>query len=218
MMTTCVHREQEAGIAVITIDNPPVNASSVAVRQGLLEAVEQVVRDAAVHAAVIIGAGRTFGSGADIGEFDSPLTAPHLPDVIAAIEACDKPFIAAMQGAALGAGLELALGCDGRIAASGTQLGLPEVTQGIIPGAGGTQRLPRVVGMARALHLICTGECLDAHAAANLGLVDVVVDQDLLAAGVAYARAQVQHGKRRLRDLPVPLADRLSLPKRRQRH
>ena len=157
-MTQRVHLERDGDVAVVTIDNPPINAGSTEVRRGLLEAVESVERDDGIVAAVLIGAGTTFIAGADIREFGQPLAEPHLPAVIAAIEGSRKPFVAALHGAALGGGFELALGCDSRIAAHETVVGLPEVTLGIIPGAGGTQRLPRIVGVPRAIQMICSGE------------------------------------------------------------
>ena len=133
----------DADVMVITVDNPPINAGSIEVRQGLLDAIHAVDADHKLTAAVIIGGGTTFIAGSDIKEFSQPLMEPHLPLVIAAIENCAKPVVCALHGAALGGGFELALGCDARIALEGTVLGLPEVTLGIIPGAGGTQRLPR---------------------------------------------------------------------------
>ncbi len=130
--------EREAGVAVLVIDNPPVNAASWEVRNGLLEAVRTACADPALRALVLIGAGRSFIAGADIREFDMPLRDPQMPAVIAAIESCEKPVVAAIHGAALGGGFELALGCDARIAMADAVVGLPEVTLGIIPGAGGT--------------------------------------------------------------------------------
>ena len=161
-MTQRVHLERERSddgdVAVVVIDNPPINAGSAEVRRGLLDAIEAVQRDDSIVAAVLIGAGKTFIAGSDIREFGQPLAEPQLPAVIAAIEACAKPFVAALHGAALGGGFELALGCDARVAAPGTVVGLPEVTLGIIPGAGGTQRLPRIVGVPRAIQMVCSGE------------------------------------------------------------
>lgn len=151
-----VHIERDGDVAVVVIDNPPINAGSADVRRGLLEAIETVGRDDTVVAAVLIGAGSTFIAGSDIREFGQPLAEPQLPAVIGAIEACPKPFVAALHGAALGGGFELALGCDARVAAPGTVVGLPEVTLGIIPGAGGMQRLPRIVEI-RAMEMVCTG-------------------------------------------------------------
>jgi len=205
-MSARVHMERDGDVAVIVIDNPPINAGSTEVRRGLLEAVEMVRCDDAIVAAVLIGAGTTFIAGSDIREFGQPLAEPQLPAVIAAIEACTKPFVAALHGAALGGGFELALGCDARVAAPGTVVGLPEVTLGIIPGAGGTQRLPRIVGVPRAIQLVCSGERVASAAALAEGLIDAQADGDLRAAAVAHARRLVGR-KNRLRDLQVPPAD-----------
>ncbi|HEY2185415.1 MAG TPA: enoyl-CoA hydratase/isomerase family protein, partial [Xanthobacteraceae bacterium] len=130
---------RDGSVAILVIDNPPVNAGSWDVRNGLLAAVRAACSDPDISAIVIIGAGKTFVAGADIREFDRPLRDPQMPAVIEAIEACAKPIVAAIHGAALGGGLELALGCDARIATRDAVVGLPEVTLGIIPGAGGTQ-------------------------------------------------------------------------------
>ncbi|PWJ20611.1 enoyl-CoA hydratase-related protein [Jannaschia seohaensis] len=151
-----VHIAQSEGLAWVTIDNPPVNAISAAVRQALAEAVDAVGR-MPVAAAVLRCAGRTFVAGGDITEFDAPPVPPDLPDVIRAIEDCPVPWIAAMHGSVFGGGLEIALGCAWRVAVPGTCFALPEVTLGIVPGAGGTQRLPRLVGAALALRMASSG-------------------------------------------------------------
>jgi 3-hydroxyacyl-CoA dehydrogenase len=200
-----VRIERESAIAVVVIDNPPVNASSHAVREALLRAVREIDADASITAAVLIGSGRAFMGGADIREFDNPPAAPQLPEVIAALMDSPKPWIAAMHGAALGGGLELALGCDVRLAAPDAVIGLPEVTLGIIPGAGGTQHLPRLVGLARAIDLICTGRRLTAAEAFTGRIVDEVVTDDLRASAVKLA--SVMKTKHRIRDLPVHPAD-----------
>jgi 3-hydroxyacyl-CoA dehydrogenase len=205
-----VQIQRDGGIAVIVIDNPPVNAGSAAVRQGLMDAVKTLRDDATLQGAVLIGAGSTFTAGSDIREFGQPLAEPQLPAVIAAIEDCGKPVVAALHGAALGGGFELALGCDARVAAPGTVVGLPEVTLGIIPGAGGTQRLPRLVGLPRAVQMICSGERVPASAARDLGLVDELAEGDLRAAAIAHAR-RLAGRKQRLRDRPVPVADAAEL-------
>jgi 3-hydroxyacyl-CoA dehydrogenase len=139
-MSGVVHSRAENEIAVITVDQPPVNALSTAVRRGLSAAIKNASADPAINALIIVGAGRTFISGADIREFDQPLEQPALGAVIHEIEACTKPVVAAIHGVALGGGLEVALGCHFRIAASGAKLSLPEVKLGLLPGAGGTQR------------------------------------------------------------------------------
>ena len=198
-----------SGVTVITIDNPPVNATSHAVRVSLMRAIDSVNADDTVCAAVLIGAGKTFVAGADIREFGAPLADPQMPAVIAAIIESPKPFVAALHGHALGGGFELALACDARIAAPGTRVGLPEVTLGMIPGAGGTQHVPRVVGIAKAIDLVCTGRRIDAQEALQLGLIDAIAPGDLREAAAAHAAALT--GKRRLRDLAVPPEDETSI-------
>jgi 3-hydroxyacyl-CoA dehydrogenase len=186
---------------VVTIDNPPVNTSTAAVRGALLAAIRAVPHDAA--AVVLVGAGRQFLSGSDLREFDhDELPEPQLPEVIEAIEQLAVPVVAALTGTVLGGGFELALGCDARVATATTIIGLPEVSLGMIPGAGGTQRLPRLVGRARALDLIASSSRIDAAAAAELGIVDTVVTGDLRAAAIEFSRGLV--GKRRLMDEPIP--------------
>jgi 3-hydroxyacyl-CoA dehydrogenase len=178
----------DGGVAVITIDNPPVNAMNQAVRAALLDHVGQAAADPAVTAIVIMCAGRTFVAGADISEFGKPPRQPTGMAVIAAIEASKKPVIAAVHGTPLGGGLELAMACHFRAAAPGTRLGLPEIKLGIIPGAGGTQRLPRLVGIEKAMPMILSGEPIPAADALANGLVDAIVDGDLAAAAIAFAR------------------------------
>ena len=201
-----VRTEQIGDVLLIEINNPPINAGSLTVRQGLTAAIEQLQTQADLVAGVIIGGGATFVAGSDLREFGQPLQDPQMPAVIALIEACSKPVVAALHGAALGGGLELALACDARIALAGTLLGLPEVTLGIIPGAGGTQRLPRRVGVARAIEMICSGERITADKALALRLVDEVVAGDLHAHAVALA-AQLAGRKCRIRDEQVALED-----------
>lgn len=184
-MTVTIAREN--AIAVVTVDNPPVNALSQALRQALVEAVAELDTDAAVKAVVLICAGRTFIAGADVKEFGKPPQPPHLPDVVATIESAKKPWVAAIHGSALGGGLEVALGCAYRVAASSAGLGLPEVKLGIIPGAGGTVRLPRLIGPAAAVDLVTSGSPVAAKKAQVLGLVDAVIDGDLRAGAIAFA-------------------------------
>ena len=198
-----VHVERDGAIAVLVIDNPPVNAGSHDIRKGLLEAIAAVEADAGIAGAVLIGAGRGFISGSDIREFDLPLSPPQLPQVIAAIEGSAKPYVAGLHGAALGGGYELALGCDARIAAPGTVVGLPETALGIIPGAGGTQKLPRLVGIAKAIELIAGARRVGAEEARALGMVDALATGDLRAEAVALARALAGQ-KRRVIDRAVP--------------
>ena len=205
-MTNPTSVETDGDVAIVVIDNPPINAGSLAVRRGVIEAIEEVAARPEIKAAVLIGAGKTFIAGSDLREFGAPIERPSLPEVIAAIEACGKPVVAAIHGAALGGGLELALGCDARIATRDATVGLPEVTLGIIPGAGGTQRLPRLTGIARAIDLVATGERVRSEAAHALGIIDALVDGDLRTAAVSYARGMNGH-KRRVRDMQVAQED-----------
>ncbi len=200
-----INIHHEAGVMVITVDNPPINAGSAEVRQGLLNAIHALEADHQSVAAVIIGAGTTFIAGSDIKEFSAPLMDPHLPVVIAAIECCSKPVVCALHGAALGGGFELALGCDARIALEGTVLGLPEVTLGIIPGAGGTQRLPRLIGVEKSIEFICSGTRIKADLALKLGIVSQVVKIDLLASALVLARSMTGT-KNRIRDIATPVS------------
>lgn len=201
---SAVRFETEGDVAFIVIDNPPVNAGSTAVRTGLRDAVARLAAEPDLVAGVLVGAGNTFVAGSDIKEFGKPLQQPELPVVIADIEACPKPIVAAIHGAALGGGFELALGCDARVAVAGAVVGLPEVQLGMIPGAGGTQRLPRLVGCARAIDLIVSGRRVKAEAAVDLGIVDRLVDGDRMRADAAdYARS-LGGNKRRLGDMQLP--------------
>ena len=203
-------------VAVITVDNPPVNALSRAVRAGLVQALEEAEGDASERAIVLICAGRTFIAGADIREFDRPPEEPYLPDVVERIEACSKPVLAAIHGTALGGGLEIAMGCHYRLAVAQAKLGLPEVKLGLLPGATGTQRLPRLVGVEQALAMMLSGEPVDAGRALEAGLIDrVTTGDDLLREAVAWARELP--GPRRVRDLPVPAADPAVFARARQK-
>jgi 3-hydroxyacyl-CoA dehydrogenase len=190
-MSELVSMRTDGGVAVITIDNPPVNAMKHEVRIGLLDLALRATGDPDISAVVIACAGRTFVAGADITEFGKPPRQPTAIAVIEAIEACPKPIIAALHGTPLGGGLELALGCHFRVAAPGTRLGLPEIKLGIIPGAGGTQRLPRLMGMDKAMAMILSGDPIPAREALDAGLVDEIVEDDLVAGAVAFARRVV---------------------------
>jgi 3-hydroxyacyl-CoA dehydrogenase len=203
---TAVHTQSIGPVLLITIDNPPINATSHAVREGLVAAIDELSRRPDLDAAVLIGAGNTFIAGADIREFGQPAKDPSLPAVIEAIEACAKPVVAALHGAALGGGLEVALACDARIALKDTSLGLPEVTLGVVPGAGGTQRLPRRVGLVRGVEMIGRGERIGADEGLNLRLLDAVVPDDLQAQAVALA-TRMNGRKCRIRDEAVAPAD-----------
>ncbi|MGF6857001.1 3-hydroxyacyl-CoA dehydrogenase NAD-binding domain-containing protein [Paraburkholderia sp. CI3] len=183
-----VTRELHGKVLLVTIDHAPVNALSADVRRGLLAAIEAADADRAVEAVLIVGAGRNFIAGADLREFGKPPVPPSLPDVCNRIEACTKPVIAALHGAALGGGLEVALAAHYRIAVDGAKLGLPEVQLGLLPGAGGTQRTPRLIGAPAALDLMLSGRHASAKEALALGLVDRLGDSgDILAEGLAYA-------------------------------
>ena len=197
------------GIAIATIDNPPVNALSQGVRKGLLEAVDSLEGNETLTALVIACAGKTFIAGADIKEFGRPLADPQLAQLIARIEQASKPVIAAIHGKALGGGLEVALGCHYRIAVPDASIGLPEVTLGIIPGAGGTQRLPRLIGLAAALTMISEGSEITAAKSIELGAIDFLVRGDLQVGALAFAEQVVaeRRGVRRTRDLPMPAYD-----------
>src|SRR3954469_3211454 len=179
---------RDGNVAIITIDNPPVNALRHGVRRGIQECVIAARDDASVEAIVLMGAGRTFVAGADITEFGKPSQPPGLSEVISIVDDIKKPTIAAVHGTPLGGGLELTMGCHFRVAAAGTRLGLPEIKLGIIPGAGGTQRLPRLVGLEKAVPMILSGEPIPAKDALAAGLVDEIVEGDLVAGAVAFAR------------------------------
>ena len=188
-MTSPVARNLHGNVLVVSIDHPPVNALSVDVRQGLVDAIDAAQADPAVAAVLIVGAGRNFIAGADIREFGKPPLPPLLPTVCNRIEACTKPVVAALHGAALGGGLEVALAAHYRLAVRGAKLGLPEVQLGLLPGAGGTQRTPRLIGAAPALDLMLSGRHVRAEEALSLGLIDRLgATDDVLGEGLAYAR------------------------------
>ncbi len=191
----------QGDVAIVTIDNPPVNATSHAVRMGLMDALTKTEPDSAVRAVVLTGAGRTFVAGADVKEFDAEPVPPHLPDVVAAIEAATKPWVAALHGHVLGGGLELAMGCHWRVAMPQARLGLPEVTLGLIPGAGGTVRLPRLVPPQTALTMIAGGKPITAEAGLKFGLIDALAEDDLRQTAIQFAKAA--QGPRRSLSKPV---------------
>ncbi|EKF17603.1 3-hydroxyacyl-CoA dehydrogenase NAD-binding domain-containing protein [Nitratireductor pacificus] len=190
-MSDTVTITNEDGVAVIVLDNPPVNALGHALRAPLFAALEAAKADEAVQGIVIACAGRTFVAGADISEFGKPPLEPSLPDLIALLESIEKPTVAAIHGTALGGGLELALGCHYRVADRAAMIGLPEVNLGLIPGAGGTVRLPRLVGPEAALGIIVSGKPVGMEKAQALGAVDAVADGDLRAAAMAFLRAKI---------------------------
>ncbi|WP_447553084.1 enoyl-CoA hydratase/isomerase family protein [Vreelandella sp. EE22] len=205
-----VSYQRHGDIGVIEIDNPPVNALSHAVRSGLIDALDEGIADPQTQALVLLASGRTFIAGADIREFGKPSQAPILPEVISALEACPKPLVASLHGTALGGGLEVALGCHYRVALEGTRVGLPEVKLGLLPGAGGTQRLPRLAGVSLALDVITSGRFVPADEALEAGIIDAVSEAETpLEAGLAAAREIVAgHAQPRITgELAAPTAD-----------
>ncbi len=206
-------------VLVITVNNPPVNALSAAVRQGLFAAIEQADAEPDAKAVLIVSEGKTFIAGADIREFGKPPVLPSLPEVCNRIEACNKPVVAALQGAALGGGLEVALGAHYRLALPAVKVGLPEVDLGLMPGAGGTQRAPRLMGVKAAAEFMLSGKPIGAQAALQAGLIDRIVDtanaaasdgnRPALDAGLAYANELLGTQAtgapvRRVRDIAIP--------------
>ena len=205
-MSNPVSLSRDSDIGVIRINYPPVNALGHGVREGLQQCLREALADEQIRAVVVIGEGKTFPAGADIREFGKPPQQPALPAVIDEYEASDKLVVAAIHGTALGGGLEVALGCDYRVALDSARLGLPEVKLGLLPGAGGTQRLPRLVGAQKALEMVVGGNPVKAKEALSLGLVDNVVSGDLLDGALAYTRQLLADNAplRKLRDLAVP--------------
>src|SRR5215470_16649290 len=200
-MNEMVRLSVTSGVAVITIDNPPVNALSPGVPEGISAAIDKAAADPAVTAVVIIGAGRTFVAGADIKQLEEhahgrSAGAPNLHDLLKKIEDCSKPVVFALHGTALGGGLELAMAGHYRVASSDAQAGQPEVNLGIIPGAEGTQRLPRLVGVAAAIDMLVSGKPVRAPEALRLGLVDKIIEGDLQTGAVAFASEAAKSGLR----------------------
>ena len=185
--TSPISTRKHGDVLIILSNNPPVNALSTTVRQGLVDAIAQAEADDSVKAVVIACEGQTFFAGADITEFGKPPVMPWLPVVVDTIEACSKPVVAAIHGTALGGGLEVALACHYRVAVPSAKLGTPEVKLGLLPGAGGTQRLPRVAGVKKALEMCATGNPISAKEAFACGLVDRLVEGDLIPHAVGYA-------------------------------
>ena len=206
-MTDAVLRSTEGRIGILTVNNPPVNALAAAVRDGIKQGVEAFGADPNIDAIVLIGGGRTFIAGADIREFGKPPQGANLNDVIATMENCPKIVVAALHGTPLGGGLETALGAHYRVSLPSTRVGLPEVHLGLLPGAGGTQRLPRLTGAKYALDAILSGRHIPAPEAKNKGIIDALVEDDLLKGAVAHAQMLVAQGapRRRVRDLSVTL-------------
>src|SRR5213594_4983714 len=195
-------------VVVLTVDNPPVNALSQHVRKGLHDGIKQAIGDRAVQAIVIVCSGRTFIAGADITEFGKPPMEPGLHSVLDLIESSPKPVVSAIHGTALGGGLEVTLACHYRVGVRTARFGLPEVKLGLLPGAGGTQRLPRVVGVEKGLQMMVSGDPIGADEALRAGLIDEIVDGDLTTAGVAFAEKVLdeQRPLRKIRDLGDKIA------------
>ena len=195
-MSDVVTYNREGAVGVITVNYPPVNALGHAVRSGIKNAVQQGRDDADAKALLIVAEGRTFMAGADIREFGKPMQEPGLPEVVNFVEASDKPVVAAIHGTALGGGLEVALGCHYRIAVPSAKVGLPEVKLGLLPGAGGTQRLPRLTGAQKALEMITSGDFVAAKDAQAAGIIDEVASsEDVKAAGLAFAQKIIDEGR-----------------------
>ena len=208
-MSEAVSYSRDGIIAIIKIDNPPVNALSQAVRQGLCDAIAEFKADEAAQAGIIICAGRTFVAGADIKEFGKPPLDPPLPETISQIEQSEKPVVAAIHGTALGGGFEVTLGCHYRCAVESAKVGLPEVNLGLLPGAGGTQRLPRVVGVHNALEMMLSGKHIKASEAYAMGAIDEIITGDLEEGAVSYARRLIDNnaGVRKISELQVDTSD-----------
>ena len=207
MSTNKAGFEIKDGIAVLKFDNPPVNSLGLELRQAIVAGIERANADPQVKAIVLIGAGAGFSGGADIREFGTPRSSmqPHLMTVISTVEGSAKPVIAAIGGVCMGGGLELALGCLYRVAAAGAKIALPEVKLGLLPGAGGTQRLPRVIGAEAALNMIVSGATVPSEKLRGTPLFDAFAEGELLNAAIAFARKVVTEklGVRRVRDLKV---------------
>lgn len=210
-MSVTIRREED--VAILLIDNPPVNAASHAVRAGLADGLAQANADDGVRAIVIACAGRTFVAGADIKEFGTPPKPPLLPEIVERIEGSAKPVVAAVHGTALGGGLELALAAHARVATADARFGLPEVKLGIVPGAGGTQRLPRLAGVEKAVELVASGRHIEAAEASVLGIVDRIAGPDLVADAVETARSLIGTEPRRTGRLAVPAFDAAAVEK-----
>ncbi|MCC6142544.1 MAG: enoyl-CoA hydratase/isomerase family protein [Candidatus Hydrogenedentes bacterium] len=194
-MSDAVRFERQGNVGIVTVDSPPVNAMGHAVRVGLVQGIVTAIADPEVEVIVLICAGRTFIAGADIKEFSRPMEEPFHDAVIQRIEDSPKPVIAAIHGTALGGGMETALGCHYRVAVPSAKCGLPEVNLGLIPGAGGTQRLPRLIGAEAAVRMIASGEPVTAAQGQKLGLIDAIVEGDLLEGAIAFARAVLADGR-----------------------
>ena len=196
------------GVAIVELDNPPMNSLNLALRRRLIETIGRIAGMPEVSAIVLVGAGGVFSAGADIGEFDTQqaFVEPSIHAVMAAVESSTKPVIAGIEGLAMGGGLELAMAAHCRVAMAGSRIALPEIKLGLIPGAGGTQRLPRAIGLEAAARMICNGDPVRADAPSTAGLFDTVVEQDLLEACLGLAQRIVRDGMKAslLRDRAMP--------------
>jgi len=194
-ITDVVSLENHGEIAVITVDNPPVNALGVKVRKGLADGITAAIKDDSVKGIVILCKGRTFIAGADITEFGKPAKEPGLNIVLDTIENSTKPVIPAIHGTALGGGLEVSMACHFRVAVASAKFGQPEVKIGLIPGAAGTQRLPRIVGPEKALKMIAIGDPIDAKESLADGLIDEIIEGDLEAGAIEFAKKVLAEGR-----------------------
>ena len=194
-MSDVVRLERSGRVGLVIIDNPPVNAISQPVRQGLRDRFRESANDDAIEAVVLLCDGKTFIAGADLAEFDAPMGAPTCHEVFAEMESLAKPVVAALHGTALGGGFETALACHYRVADPGARVGFPEINLGIVPGAGGTQRLPRVIGVQHALKMFLSGQPVSAPQALEMGLVDAIADGDLREFAVHYAETLLDEGR-----------------------
>lgn len=202
-MSNAVKIELHDDVALVRINNPPVNALSTEVRAGLLDAVVQTDADSTIRGVVLVCEGRTFIAGADIKEFGKPPAPPSLPTVIDAIECAKKPWVACIHGSALGGGLEVTLGCHFRISNNGARFGFPEVNIGLIPGAGGTVRLPRLIPMKDAINLITSGKPINAERALGVGLIDKITNDDLVSTAIQIVAANTLS-----EPMPIPISER----------
>lgn len=206
--SSVVRLERDGELALVIVHNPPVNTITAEVRSGLRTALEQIQAGKDIRGVLLLCEGSTFFSGADIGEFSGPPKEEEYRKLFNGYEALSVPVVAAMHGTVMGGGLEIALACHYRVAAAGTRFGMPEVTLGIIPGAGGTQRMPRLIGADQALELIVTARPVDAAKGRDLGFIDAIVDGDLRAGAIAYLRSLIAAGKgpRRTGEMTVAAA------------
>jgi 3-hydroxyacyl-CoA dehydrogenase len=200
--------EKRGEVGIIWVNNPPVNAISVGVRTAIIDGVAKLAQDAEIKVGVLACEGRTFMAGADITEFGKPPLAPGLHEALRSLENSAKPIVAAIFGTALGGGLEVALACHYRVAVATAKVGLPEVKLGILPGAGGTQRLPRLIGIEAALDMIISGEPIGAGQAAKAGVIDKLIDGELREGAIRYARdlAAQKAPPRKIRDINIDSA------------